>query len=61
MSFKNLQGQKFGSLTVIKQVARERGSKDKEARWLCQCDCGNDKILRASSLKAKKNKLRLWV
>lgn len=54
MSFKNLQGQKFGSLTVIKQVARERGSKDKEARWLCQCDCGNDKILRASSLKAKK-------
>lgn len=30
MSFKNLQGQKFGSLTVIKQVARERGSKDKK-------------------------------
>lgn len=45
MSFKNLQGQKFGSLTVIKQVARERGSKDKEARWLCQCDCGMIRFL----------------
>jgi len=31
----NLMGKKFGSLTVIENITKER------SRWLCRCDCGN--------------------
>lgn len=34
---KDLTGQKFNSLTVIKRI----GSKNKKALWSCKCDCGN--------------------
>jgi hypothetical protein len=44
---KDLTGQKFGELTVI-----QRAENDKKGRtqWLCQCDCGKQKIIRGSSL-----------
>lgn len=38
---KKIQGEKFGLLTPIKQI--ENGV-DRNARWLCQCDCGNTTI-----------------
>ena len=38
---KNLIGQTFGELTVIKRV---ENNKDGRARWLCKCSCGNEKI-----------------
>jgi hypothetical protein len=43
----DLQGKKFGKLTVIK----EKG-KDKQGGflWLCECDCGNIKIARSGCL-----------
>lgn len=41
--FIDLTGQKFGRLTAIE---REKGSK-----WLCECDCGNIKIVSAEHLK----------
>lgn len=43
-------GHKYGSLTVIKYA------KDKNGRgaWLCQCDCGNTKIVRGSDLRKGK-------
>lgn len=37
----NLTGQRFGRLTVIKQV---EGPNKKNAWWLCRCDCGNEKV-----------------
>lgn len=43
-------GNKYGSLTVISVT------KDKNDRtaWLCQCDCGNTKIVRGSDLRKNK-------
>lgn len=34
----DLTGKKFGKLTVLKRVPNKNGN---AARWLCQCDCGN--------------------
>lgn len=39
---KNLLGQKFNHLTV---VARNGSDKRGEAKWLCQCDCGNSNLI----------------
>ncbi len=43
----DLTGQKFGKLTVIKQVESYRG----HSAWLCQCECGNTKIVNSNELK----------
>lgn len=48
-NFQDLSGQRFGRLTVIK---RAENSKDGGARWLCKCDCGNEIIVKAGSLKS---------
>lgn len=37
-SYKDLTGQKFGRLTVLKKVETKNGG---FARWLCQCECGS--------------------
>lgn len=37
----DLTGQKFGRLTVIKKIGKD---KRKNVQWLCKCDCGNEKI-----------------
>lgn len=44
---RDLKNQKFGKLTVI-----EKCNKDKYHRnqWLCQCECGNKKIILEQSL-----------
>ena len=49
-NFENITGRKFGKLTVIKRV---ENTKQGRARWLCKCDCGNEKIVEARSLKSK--------
>lgn len=49
--FQDLTGQKFGRLTVIKRV---ENSRSKQIRWLCQCDCGNRKVILGNSLKTGK-------
>lgn len=43
--FRNLVGEKFGRLIVIKRVEKEENSKYKRVYWLCKCDCGNEKII----------------
>lgn len=40
-------GQKFGRLTVL----RRGPNKGKETRWICRCDCGNETITHAASLR----------
>ena len=44
---KDLTGQRFGRLTVIKRVENNKHGK---ARWLCKCDCGNETIVLGASL-----------
>lgn len=44
---KDLTGQKFGKLTAIKPVGR---NKNGGCTWLCKCDCGKEKIASSSSL-----------
>lgn len=40
--FKDLTGQKFGRLTVVKQGDTARNG---DIRWWCQCDCGNVELV----------------
>ena len=50
MKLKDLTGQKFGKLTVIKRV---ENSKWNETRWLCKCECGNEAIVNYGKLAYK--------
>jgi hypothetical protein len=43
----NLAGQKFGRLTVIEF----KDVKNENSRFLCKCDCGNEKIVYGNHLK----------
>ena len=49
--FKDLTGERIGRLTVIeraKSITQKNGKL--VTRWLCKCDCGNIKIIRADTL-----------
>lgn len=48
----NLIGQKYGRLTVIDEC-KER-DKNNRIMWLCECECGNQKIVRGADLRAGK-------
>lgn len=45
--FKDLTGTRYGLLTV---VGRVENSKNGSSRWLCRCDCGNERIHSAGTL-----------
>lgn len=45
---KNLTGQKFGHLTVLK-LSEKRHPINNKILWECECDCGNKKIIYATS------------
>lgn len=48
----NLIGKRFGRLTVIKRVENYISPKGQShSRWLCKCDCGNEKIIKSMYLK----------
>lgn len=50
---KDLTGQRFGKLTVIKYLGYEMntvGRTRAKHKWLCQCDCGNTKITQSRYL-----------
>ena len=49
---KQLQGQRFGYLTVIEHV----GYRNKEKLWRCLCDCGNYTEVRGGSLTSGRTK-----
>ena len=44
----DLVGKKFGRLTAIKRVGTQNG----HVTWLCKCDCGNETVVSASTLKS---------
>ena len=50
---KDILGQKFNRLTVI---ARAENGKNKKARWLCKCDCGNECVVDGTYLRKNHTK-----
>jgi hypothetical protein len=48
MQFQDLVGQRFNKLVVLKYLGQ---GKNKQSRWLCQCDCGNKHEAFAHHLK----------
>lgn len=50
---KNMLGKKFGLLTVIKYIEKERAT-DGSLLYQCQCDCGNLIIVSGTKLRAGK-------
>lgn len=46
-NIKNIEGQKFGTLLVLRRWGRDKNGK---VKWLCHCDCSNDVIKLGNSL-----------
>jgi hypothetical protein len=46
----NLEGKRFGALVVVSAHPGVGG----QLKWLCKCDCGTEKLIRADHLKAGK-------
>lgn len=44
---RDISGQKFGRLTAIRRVGT---SKNRQAIWLCKCECGNETVSTSSNL-----------
>jgi hypothetical protein len=53
---KDLSGEKFNRLTVIKRMVYTEGKRYGKAHWLCQCDCGRNTIVLGTSLTSGKTK-----
>lgn len=51
-AFKDLTGERFGRLVVIKRLE----NKNKRTYWLCQCDCGNTTTKCAGDLKSGRSR-----
>lgn len=49
-------GNVYGKLTVIKQVSRPEDKDNTRAYWLCQCECGNTKIVQGKMLRLGKTR-----
>jgi len=46
----DLTGQRFGSLTAVRDIGSKQEGKRKFRWWLCQCDCGKLTKIRAGHL-----------
>lgn len=55
MLVKDLTGQKFGRLTVLKRDLERTGG---AAYWICQCECGNIKSIRGTNLTTQNKPTR---
>jgi len=58
MKKKDLTGQKFSRLLVLKEESTTRTGvpKNNKTRWLCQCDCGNQVVVKTGSLRSGNTK-----
>jgi hypothetical protein len=50
MPIKDMTGQRFGRLVVLRQHP-ERSPSDRTVRWVCQCDCGNVAVRHGTTLR----------
>lgn len=46
-NIKDITGQTFGRLTVIKHVGFDN---NRHSLWLCKCECGNEKVINSANL-----------
>lgn len=53
INIKDLAGKKFGKLTVVRFAGTDERS---HAKWLCKCECGNEKTVTGSSLTSGNTK-----
>lgn len=51
-NFKDISGERFGTLTAISFVPGGKGS----SKWLCRCECGNQTVIFGSLLRSGKQK-----
>lgn len=49
----DIKGQKFGRLLVIKYIEHDKYGHPK---WLCRCECGNEKVISSNSLTSMRSK-----
>lgn len=47
----DLTGQRFGRLVVVGKAEKPQGNKSRKTFWLCQCDCGNQKVVASDKLR----------
>lgn len=47
----DLTGQRFGKLVVIGLDPNYVPKSGRHAKWLCKCDCGNEKVVQSNHLK----------
>lgn len=52
----DLVGNRYGALVVLSRAPKPEGSKSTSAFWLCQCDCGNTKVISGNVLKQGKTR-----
>ena len=52
-NFKDITGEKYGRLTVINRIGRNRSG---SITWLCKCDCGNEMVTSGKSLRSGKTR-----
>ena len=50
------EGERYGRLTIIREVEPAGSSHKRVRRFLCRCDCGNEIICRLPNLKSGKTK-----
>jgi hypothetical protein len=48
---KDITGKRFGLLTAVSQAGRTKGAHGGHALWLCQCECGNTKVVAMGNLR----------
>lgn len=58
MKRKDLTGKRFGRYTVVEYVGTkyDKNGGNAKARWKCQCDCGNIRIVDSASLLLGRSK-----
>lgn len=55
--FEDLTGKRFGKLLVLERAEDWVGANGhRHIQWLCQCECGNQVVIKGSSLRAGYNK-----
>lgn len=52
MKAPDMTGQRFGRLVVLSKAEPETRYGRTNARWLCRCECGTEKIILAIGLRA---------
>lgn len=55
-NIEDLTGQRFHKLLVKKRVEKPLSIKFRGVFWLCQCDCGKEKVISSNLLKQNRNK-----